>query len=130
MKPIFTAKLSDNSIFVGGNSYQKTKWLEINKPIAIIYYTLPDGNVLVMKDYSKYFHMVECSMDINGKDKGKQRIEYTYIMGKRNGIITSYRITLMEGKAGKDKFRRGDLTRREYKETDEFIKGLNKNNWR
>ena len=35
-------------------------------------------------------------------------------MYKRGDIVTSYIITMFQGKSGKDKFRRGDITRREY----------------
>jgi hypothetical protein len=131
--PLFKIVFVDNSFFVGGNSYHETKWLDIpkNKSIKRLFYRLPDGNHLCLEKFSKYLHMVEATKDLTGKRKGLETIRYAYIMGLKGNIVTSYRITLYSGQPGKDKFRVGDITRREYKYgTEWYGYPTNSDNWR
>ena len=133
---LFSIIFDDGSHFVGGDNYLKTKWLQIpNKKIKRIFYRLPDGNYLLLGDYDKYFHMIEATKDWmkvgGGKVKklnNKPRIEYAYIMGKKGNIVTSYRITLFYKK--NDRYKIGDIVRRDFDINDKFIKGLNSTHWR
>ena len=118
-----------DSTFVGGNDYYQTKWLEIpNKKIKRIFYRLPDGNHLCLSGYDEYYHMIEATQDITGKNRGKTNIEYAYIMGKRGRVVTSYRITLINKPFNKHKL--GDITIREFDINDEKILKLNKKGWK
>jgi len=126
MSPLFIVGFKDGSIFEGGVDYTETKWLQIpHKEIAAISYRLPDGNYLVVSGAEEYFHMVEVVQDIYGGQPGVPKLEYAYLMTKKNGIVTSYRMTLMN----MDTFRMGDITRREFSVDDPKIKGLNPNSW-
>lgn len=135
---LFYIAFKDGSKFIGGDSYFDTKWLEIPlKPIARILYRLPSGDYLCLIGYEKYFHMVEALRDWMKISKAqtkelnkKPKLQYAYIMGKKKDKIVSYRITLKQGKPGKDKFRRNDITVREYNIEDSKIKKLNPDNWR
>lgn len=125
---LYSVIFEDNEVFKGG-SYSDTKWLDIpNKKIKRIFYSLPDGNYLLLKNYDKYYHMIEAIIDINGKEKGKTKLQYAYIMGKRKGLVTSYRITLFENQNSKYKI--GDIVRRTFKETDDKIQKLNCQGWK
>ena len=128
MKSLFVAILEDNSVFTGGQDYKKTRWLELptDKKIKRIFYTLPDGNRLCLELYDKYFMMVEATTDLNGKNAGKVNIEYVYIMGKKNKIVTCYKINL---KQTIDK-NIGNIERKEYSENNLFISSLSKMGWR
>ncbi len=118
----------DNSKFYGGNIHN-TKWLKIpNKKIKRLFYNLPDGNCLCFDKYEKYFHMIEAVKDLNGKNRGKQIIEYAYIMGKRNNTVVSYRITLFN--KPNNKYKIGDIVRREFDVNDRKITGLNPEGWK
>lgn len=90
----------DNSTFVGGN-YQHTKWNEMpNKKIKRIFYTLPDGDHLSLSGYEEYYHMIEATQDLIGKNKGFVKLRYAYIMGKIGTKVVLYKIGL-EAKEGK-----------------------------
>ena len=133
---IFSVIFEDGSTFNGGESYNDTKWMQIpNKKIKTLFYKLPDENYLCLKDYDLYFHMVEATVDwmrmkkgVASKPKNEPCIEYAYIMGKRGNIVTSYRITLIHKQ--NDRYKIGDIVRREFHIDDKFIKGLNPENWR
>jgi len=51
--------------------------------------------------------------ELQNKAESKAKAEYKYVMGLKNGIVTSYRIAL-EGKKGTDKYEKGDVTKRNY----------------
>jgi len=134
---LFSVIFEDKTSFVGGNNYRNTKWMDIptNKKIKRIFYRLPDGNYLCLGDYEEYFHMIEATRDWMRVSKNKieklnssPKVEYAYIMGKRGKKITSYRITLFSKK--NDRYKLGDIVRREFDFDSRFIKGLNKSIWR
>ena len=124
----------EDSTFVGGNDYYQTKWLEIpNKKIKRIFYRLPDGNHLCLSGYDEYYHMIEATQDITGKNRGKTNIEYAYIMGKRGRVVTSYRITLLNKlscHSGDSRYKLGDIVRRDFDIDHKKIKGLNPKGWK
>ena len=126
----------DKTQFIGGNSYFDTKWTSIpNKKIKRLFYRLPSGDHLVLSKYSKYYHMVEATKDfMRVKDniqtvlKEQPNIEYVYIMGRRNNIVTSYRITLFTKK--NDRYKIGDIVTRNFDINDKKIKELNPIGWK
>jgi len=123
---LYNIIFEDKSIFVGGD-YHNTKWSDIpNKKIKRIFYTLPDGNRLCLEGYEKYYQMIEVTEDIHGKTKGKKRIEFVYIMGKKKGFITTYKIALFKN----SKHEIGDIKRTIYKEENKWIKKLNFEGWK
>lgn len=126
---LFLVIFEDGGKFIGGKNYFDTKWKEIpNKRISKIFYRLPDGNYLFLNGYDKYYHMIEAIIDINGREQGKTKIQYAYIMGQKRNKVTSYRITLYN--KPNDRYKMGDILRREFLETDEKIKGLNIIGWK
>lgn len=133
---LYTIFFEDGSNFVGGTSYSETKWLDIpNKKINRIFYHLPDGNYLCLTGYDKYYHMVEVAKDLvriqnNQVEKltSHPRIEYVYIMGKKGTKVTSYRIVLLN--KPNDRYKLGDITRREYNIKHEKIKELYLEAWK
>lgn len=126
-KALFLAVFEDNSVYVGGKSYEKTLWLELpKKKIQRLFYTLPDGNHLCLEDYDRYFHMLEATQDLNGKNAGKVNIEYAYIMGEKDNHVTCYKINL---KTRVEK-NIGHIERLEFSKDSEFIQGLSKEGWR
>ena len=128
IKPLYTVIFEDGSHFIGGTSYFNTKWLEIPlKPIKRIFYKLPTGDYVCLEG-EKYFRMSEALKDITGKEKGIVKLQYDYIMVKRNNKVISYRITIHETKDSR--YKKGDITFREFSIDDNFIRGLNEENWR
>src|SRR3972149_4312322 len=126
-RPLFILVLEDESIFTGG-SLQETKWMDIpkNKKIKRIFYSLPNKDYLVLENYNRYYHFIEATTDLSGQNAGKVRIEYAYIMGKKQERITCYKIALSY--SGNHKA--GDVQRLEYLESDNFIQKLNKDGWK
>lgn len=136
--PLFTIIFQDGSNFVGGDNYFETKWLNIpiKKAIKRIFYRLPKNDYLCLSDYDSYFRMSEARKDLTGKNKGKVRLQYNYIMGRKGNKVTCYRITL-EGNVidepvfcKDNRYKTGDITTRIFNINDKFIKGLNSDNWR
>lgn len=126
-RALFVAVLEDDTTFVGGSSYEKSRWLELpDKKIKRLFYTLPDGNHVCLELYDKYFHMIEATTDLNGKNSGRVNIEYAYIMGSKDNKIICYKINL---KQRPDK-NLGNIERIEYVKTDPFVIGLSKDGWR
>ena len=120
MKSLYTVIFEDKTSYVGDN-YFKTGWVEMpNKPIKRIIYTLPNGDNLVLNGYESYFHMCEAVQDLSGKNKGKTKLEFDYIIGKLRSLVTVYKINIINGK----------IEKKIYKETDKFVVGLNKTGWK
>jgi len=125
---LFIVTFEDNSRFFGGNSYFDTKWREIpRKKIKRILYRLPDGNYLSIKDFDKYYHMIEAVTDLNGKNAGMAQLQFVYLMGKKNKKVTVYKIPLRN--KIKSNFTLKDITKIVYNETDKKIIGLNPTGW-
>ena len=126
MKSLYTIIFKDNSNFLGGTLLE-TKWLQIpDKPIKRVIYSLPNGDNLVLNNYDKYFHFCEATTDLSGKNQGKTRLEYDYILGKKDKLIICYKITLFENSNHKI----GDVEKIIFNEEDNFIKKLNKMGWK
>jgi len=127
-KPLFQVIFKDGTNYVGNKSYRETGWLQIpfKKPIKRLFYLLPSEDYLCLDGYTNYFRMSEAVKVLTGKSRGQDILKYDYIMALKNGIITSYRITLLSN--GEDK--EGDIKVRTFKLDDKFIKGLNKDNFR
>jgi len=126
-KALFMAILEDDTIYVGGQSYEKTLWLELpKKKIKRLFYTLPDGNHLCLELYDRYFHMIEATTDLNGSNAGKVNIEYAYVFGKKDDKVTCYKINLKQ-RADKNL---GNIERLEFATDSEFIQTLNKDGWK
>jgi len=115
---LYRVRFKDGSVFDGGDDYKKTKWLEIpdDKEIQYVSFILPDGNLLILKDYEQFNHIVEATQDVYGSTKFI--IRYQYLMAKKRNKVISYRITLFEDKDSR--FKIGDITRREYEWGKEY----------
>ncbi len=127
--PLYTIIFEDSSIFKGGKHYIDTKWLEIpNKKIKRIFYKTSNNDYICLNGYENFYHIVEAVQDLNGRERGKTKIEYAYIMGLKNNKVKSYRITLINKPFSSHKM--GDITVREFDITDSKISKLNKIGWR
>lgn len=126
-RPLFILVLDDQSIYQGG-SYVDTKWNEIPKDRKIkrIFYSLPNKDFICLEGYDQYYHMVEAVHDMTGKEAGRMKLQSSYIMGKKEGRVTCYKIYLQY--TGNKKI--GDVERLEFLENDSFIQSLNKNGWK
>jgi hypothetical protein len=120
-RPLFVLVLEDETIYSGGD-FTNTKWNEIplNKKIKRIFYSLPNKDCLCLDGYDKYFHMIEATTDLSGKESGRVRIEFAYILGRKEDKITAYKINI----------KNGNILRTEYDKNDSFICDLNANGWK
>jgi len=129
--PIYTIQFEDGSTYIGGDSILDSKWKDIpNKNISCLEYFFGTGESLVLRSFESYNHIVEATQNIYGP-KGTslvQKLENIYIMGCRDGEVTSYRISL-KGESGSDKYHRGDITKRIIKLGKEF-RGQPTINWK
>ena len=125
MTPLYYILFEDGSKYSGGSSFFDTKWKEIpDKKIKMLHYRLPGGDYLVLSGYNKYFHMVEATTDLNGKNKGKTQLENVYIMGKKSDKVVIYKIGLLLNK------NLGKINKEIKNLEDKEIKGLNPKNWK
>jgi len=126
-KPLFIAVLQDETLYIGGD-YNNTKWLDLpkDKKIKRLFISILNNDYLCLELYNNYYFMVEATQDMSGKDAGKVKLQYSYIMGKKEGRVTVYKISLQY--TGNKKI--GDVERIEYLETDEFLKKLNPQGWK
>lgn len=111
---LYKIVFKDNAIYKGGDSLMDSKWRGIpeDKEIASLIYSLPDGNLITLRDYEAYNHLIEATQNIYGSACTRQVIRAIYLMGLKGNIVTSYRISLFEEK--NSKYKLGDITRREY----------------
>lgn len=125
LKSLFKVVFNSGADYDGGHSYQDTGWMQIpNKSIAAIFYKLSGNDCLCLWGYSSYFHMVEVTCDLSGKDRGIHRIQCAHIMGRKGDEVIDYRIELFK------KNEIGNITKHIYTTIDPFITGLNKANWK
>jgi hypothetical protein len=112
--PIFKITFTDNTIFEGGESVYNSKWKDIpSKEILCLEYFISDGESIKLSNFEAYSHIVEATQNVHGP-KGtdlRQKLENIYVMGCNGKEVTSYRISL-RGISGKDKYHKGDITRR------------------
>jgi len=122
MDNIFELMFIDGTKYKGGIDYKDTKWKEIpDKEIAEIRYNVPNSDeVIDLKGYEKYYHMIEATMDVMNGNQGVLNIESAYIMGFKKGNIDVCRIYLKTGKYDMLNF---DIE-------DSFIKKLNPIFWK
>lgn len=121
-QPIFIVIFDDNTRFIGGTTYFNTKWREIpKKKIKILLYKMPNGQYLSLKNFDKYYHMIEALTDLNGKNSGKVQLQYAYIIGKKGGQYSEFKIPFLVGETMKKTI---------YKETDKNITRLNPLGWK
>jgi len=129
--PLFKITFTDNSTYEGGDSILNSKWNPIpDKAILRLDYFLSKNTTLVLSHFEAYSHFIEATQNVHGP-KGtdlKMKLHNIYIMGLRNGRVTSYRINL-NGVAGTDKYIKGDITKREFEFGKEF-KGRPVSNWK
>lgn len=125
---LYFIMFEDKTVYLGG-TLKNTKWVNMpNKKIKKVLYTLPDGNQLILGGYEKYFHMIEATKSLTGKSKGLEKLEYIYLMGKKDDKVTVYRIALSNNP--QDNQMIGDIIRRIYNVDSDFINKLNPTGWK
>ena len=119
---LFTVIFEDGSAFMGG-TLMDTKWLEIpNKKIKRLFYRLPHGDYICLPGYEKYYHFVEATTDLTGKNKGKVILHFAYVMGRIKDNVIIYKISL--------KNTNNYIMRDKKNINDEWIQKLNINGWK
>lgn len=169
--PLYRIVFTDNSIFLGGDTIEDSKWNEIpDKEILCLEYFLCDGSSIVLREKEAYAAITEAIDDVlrklgdcpkcnkpakltnatikhadnkttkktlaRCKDKKKcgwvgniidlknirnvKGRRNKFIMGLKNGVVTSHRITL-SGVTGEDKYQIGDVTTREFPKGKEYL---------
>jgi len=117
---LFEIVFDDNSTYSGG-TLETTGWKDIpKKKIRSIFYLLPSKDYLCLCNYDKYYHMIEATQDIYGSAAIAVRLEYAYIMGKKNNRVTVYKIDLTNS----------NILKLDFAEDDEFISRLNNSFWK
>ncbi len=117
--PLYKIIFEDSSTYIGGDSLYNLKWSDIpDKEILRLEFFMDKGSVLVLQDFESYNLFIEATLNIIGKERG-QKLENIYIMGLRDDIVTSYRLSLI-GERGQTKYIQGDVTRRDYPLGEEF----------
>lgn len=162
--PLYKITFKDNSIFLGGDTVQDSKWSQIpDKEILRLEYFLSDGEILTLHNCEAYAAFTEATKEVvsklgncpkcghaaklsnliykdsenkeisrrliarcpskicNWRGQPKDLVNYAtnhrprfkYIMGLKDGVVKSFRISL-DGTKGKDKYPKGDITRRSY----------------
>jgi hypothetical protein len=82
----------DNTSLAAG-TLQQPKWLDVpDKKIRSIFYSLPTGDMICLAGFKKIYHYVEVTTDLTGAEKGKTKIEYTYLIIERDNKYIQYRI--------------------------------------
>jgi hypothetical protein len=121
MKPLFQVVYTDGTTFNGGD-FENTKWLEIptDKKIRSLFYLLPTGDYLCLGGYERFFHIIECTTDLNGENSGVKNFEFACIIGQKKDYTSIYQIDLRDG----------CINLKNIKNDDKFLEKLNKNNWR
>jgi len=123
---LYSITFDNGAKFKGGTSYYKSEWTSIpdNRRIKIIFYKLPNGGYLKLEDFNSYFHMIEATINLTGRKKGRTKLAYAYIMGKQNNIITCYKIKLINRPTDEI------VNIQTYNENDEYITKLNPRGWK
>ena len=87
-----------------------TGWKSLpDKPITALEYVLPYGDSLVLKGYEEYLHMIEAFQQMGQHPI----ISNIFLMGKKNGFVNSYRITVFQANKD-DRYKVGDITVRRF----------------
>lgn len=129
--PIYKITFTDNSTFEGGENINDSKWMDIpDKEILCLEYFISDNTSIVLRGYDAYNHLVEATKAVYGP-KGtdfSQKLHNIYVMGRQGNKVISHRIALV-GNSGVDKYRHGDITKRQLEFGKEF-RGKPTVNWK
>lgn len=104
---IFKAVLADGE-FIGGN-LKHTKWSKCPEGICSLEVKLPYGDFLKLSEYEMFNFFIGASKSIRG---GEITINHIYALGKKEDLVTSYRITLISSDISRHKL--GDITVRQF----------------
>ena len=94
---LFSIVFEDNTTFEGGFDYSDTKWknIPINKKIRSLFYRTPFGEYLCLSGYDKYYHMIEATVDLNGKNRGKSKIDCVRLFARKGEKVKVYKFNLL-----------------------------------
>lgn len=92
--PLFELILDDFTRYYGGDIVNP-KWRESpDKAILVFKVMLPSGDLLQLKGYEAYNFFIEARAYVVGGNG--LRLTYMFVMGKKGGFVTSYRIALSD----------------------------------
>ena len=112
----FIARYGDEKIQGNPLGNPDTGWKSLpNKPITSLEYVLPHGDRLILKGYEEYIHMVEAFQHMGHRPM----ISNLFLMGKKSGFVTSYRVTIFQSKKD-DRYKVGDITVRRIEDGKEY----------
>ena len=119
--PLFITMFADKTIYYGRKTYEDSGWKEMpNKPIQKIFFYIPTTDYIGLMGYDKYARIVEATQIVMGENVGQTRLEFVYFLGKRKNRIVQYKMNISSG----------NITIKEFDETDAYIKSLNPEIWR
>ena len=117
---LYTIVFEDNTSLSAG-TIETPKWIEIpNKKIRTIFYSLPLGDMLCLSGFKRIYHYVEVVKDLNGLERGKVKIEYSYLIIERDNKYIQYKVNQNSANI--------DVTI--FPPQNEYIERLNPNGWR
>lgn len=111
--PLFTVRYKKGQDFVGGDLVNPLWRYAPEEPIASFSLKLPSGDFLFLEGYDEYNFFIEALANIYGASG--TTLKYMYLMGNKEGIVTSYRIALSP-----DGHSVGDITTRKFKKGEEY----------
>jgi len=112
----FIANFEDEKVKGNPLGNPDTGWKSLpDKPITALEYVLPYGDCLTLSGYEEYIHMIEAFQQMGQRPI----ISNIFLMGKKNGFVTSYRITVFQARKD-DRYKVGDITVRRVESGKEY----------
>ena len=105
---VFEAIFKDGSSFKGG-TLASPGWAKCPEEIFSLGVKLPFGDQIVIKDYEKFNFFIGATKNLND---GKVIVRHIFLLGLREAVVNSYRITLIS--PNNDKYKVGDITVRNF----------------
>ena len=103
----FIAHFKDEKVQGARLGNPDTGWKSLpDKPLTALEYVLPYGDSLVLKDYEEYFHAIATYQQVGQPPSFSDIL----LMGKRNGLVTSYRIAVSHPKKDDHQYKVGHIT--------------------
>jgi len=113
--PLYELILDDYTRYYGGGIAQPL-WREApDKAILHFKLRLPNGDFLLLAGYEEYNFFIEVMADIYGK-KIEQKLTYMFLLGCKDGEVTSYRFAINDY----GQYKLADMTIRKFPKGKEY----------
>jgi len=121
---IYRVHLEDGST-VDGGPFEYPGWNKCPEGIMALELFLPSGDRIILEGYERYNFFVGVKKPLN---VSKAILVHIYGLGCRDGIVTSYRVTMVS--VGGNKYRVGDITSRTFPFGKEGIGRTTTSGWK